>query len=125
MMGDCAKRRCLYRSVDPRPGSIVDPFLVLEAPGHPRVAPAPPLIVLCALTGIVQARQDVCGTIIYSAGEFRTYSIAQLVTPIIRLGIVSAILLARVPITASLLLLNDLLTVTVSWLYSKFQVEAL
>jgi hypothetical protein len=86
---------------------------------HGGVQIPPILLVLCALTGIVQARQSVSSALIYSVGQFRPYSVTQLIPPVARLVVVSGMLLTHSRVTAPLLVLNDLSAGMIGWLYGN------
>ena len=104
--GDRAIRRRLRRSLDPRHYSIVE--YLSSSWAHKVRFKSPPPSSSCVRSPVLCKRASTCArTIIYSAGQFRTYSIAQLVTPLTRITLVAGDLLAHTHLTTSLLVLND------------------
>jgi hypothetical protein len=76
-------------------------------------------LLVSALIGIVQARQNLWAALIYSGGQFRPYSTALLLPNFVRLGTLIIMFLAVRRITLPMLLTNDLASASVGWLYSS------
>jgi hypothetical protein len=88
--------------------------------GHRGEVQIPALfLLLSALIGIVQARQNLWAALIYSGGQFKPYSMALLLPNFVRLATLIAMFAAVRRITLPMLLINDLGSASVGWLYSS------
>ena len=73
------------------------------------------MLLVCSLIGIIQARQLLCATLIYSGGQFRPYSVVLMIPAFLRLLVVAALVLTIKNVTFPMLLFNDLASTTIGW----------
>lgn len=73
------------------------------------------MLLVCSLIGIIQARQLLCATLIYSGGQFRPYTVVLMIPACLRLLVVVALILTIKNVTFPMLLFNDLAAATTGW----------
>jgi hypothetical protein len=82
-------------------------------------------LLIFAGIGFIQARQNLWLGLIYSGGQFRSYSTAVLLPAVTRMVCVSALIIPRVNIALPMLIAIDLCSSLVGWLYSSLWLRRL